>query len=544
MPAPKSELLQTCGAVLTLVGKTSPALAAHQTLTIDADNAPQYDRSISRDNLKTTPSADDLAYVLFTSGSTGTPKGVLMKHGPLARRMAWLARSFNYTAADVALQSVQLAFDPALIEIILPLTHGGSVALPPPGQIAPADIAHYAQLFGATHIALVPATLRYLAQTADQYPNLKLRVAVCGGEVLHHQHACEFVNKTVAQLYNLYGPTEACIFTTAHHFDRHSDHKTFTDPVPIGKPVDDTRIYILDAHLQPLPWGVVGEIFIGGDTLASGYLNNSDADEHFVDDPFVEGSRLYRSGDNGYWDSNGELQFVGRIDNQIKVRGQRIEPAEIETALSELDFVSGAAVKKIDDELHGWVVAKNTSEQALRKALLDKLPTHMVPTGFTVLAEMPLQPSGKVDYQALQVVRSSSPSMTDPITPRTELERLLLNLFEDAQLTQPLDVHSDFFKSGGNSLAALNLLSEVQSEIGQRLPLSVMLHHPTVATLASAVIQSHQPLLVKHHGVTDVAQQAGLNRESMYKTFNGKTQPKWDTIVRVMKTLHLNMSLT
>ncbi len=487
-----NKLLQTCGAALTLVSKTSPTLESHQTLVIDVDNAPQYDNSLSSDNVKITPNADDLAYVLFTSGSTGTPKGVLMNHGPLARRMAWLVTTFNYIAGDVALQSVQLTFDPSLIEIILPLTHGGSVALAPPGQIAPADIAHYAQQFGATHIALVPATLRYLAQTADQYPDLKLRIAVCGGEVLHRQLASQFVNKTGAQLYNLYGPTEACIFATAYYFDKNKS----TELVPIGKPVDDTRIYILDANLQPLPWGVVGEIFIGGNTLACGYLNNAQTNKSFINDPFVEGARLYRSGDNGYWDPNGELQFVGRIDNQIKVRGQRIEPAEIEAALCELDFVSSAAVKKLSDELHGWVVAQHASKQTLRKALLDKLPTHMVPTGFTVLDEMPLHPSGKINYRALVVVKSPSPSKTKLVAPRTGLERLLLNLFEDAQLNQPLDIHSDFFESGGNSLAALNLLSEMKNEIGQRLPLSVMLHHPTVATLASAVIQSHQPLLV------------------------------------------------
>jgi thioesterase domain-containing protein/phenylacetate-coenzyme A ligase PaaK-like adenylate-forming protein len=455
--------------------------------------------------------------MLFTSGSTGAPKGVLMEHAPLARRLAWLARTFNYGPKDVWLQSIQLTFDPSIIEICLPLTQGASIALPPPGQLAPTDIAHHAQAFGATSIIFVPTTLRYFNQNAGQYPNLKLRIAISGGEVLHRDMAMKFVNQTGAQLYNLYGPTEACIFATAYHFD----HKKLDDPLPIGEPVDDTRIYILDANQQPLPVGTVGEVFIGGRGLARGYLNNEEITaQRFIDDPFVAGERLYHSGDNGYWDHNGQVNFVGRIDNQIKLRGQRIEPGEIENALCELPQIDAAAVKKVDNELHGWLVITTELDATLCQALCEeiatelahKLPDYMVPAGFTQISSMPRQTSGKLDYSSLEPDPPPASNRAGDIAGKsdqasTDLQKLLLALFRQT-LEQPnLGVKSDFFKSGGESLTALNLLSAIDKKIRQKLPLSILLHNPTVMTLSNAIVQRHHGLMVnlsKHQGGTPI----------------------------------------
>ncbi len=495
------QLIKSSGAVVVLVGKSSVNVH-HSQLVIEGDNAPQYDPALSTHNPDVVIDPNDLAYMLFTSGSTGAPKGVLMEHAPLARRLAWLARTFNYGPKDVWLQSIQLTFDPSIIEICLPLTQGASIALPPPGQLAPTDIAHHAQAFGATSIIFVPTTLRYFNQNANQYPNLKLRVAISGGEVLHRDMAMEFVNQTGAQLYNLYGPTEACIFATAYHFD---DKKT-VDPLPIGEPVDDTRIYILDANQQPLPIGTVGEIFIGGRGLARGYLNNQEITaERFIDDPFVAGERLYYSGDNGYWDHKGQVHFVGRIDNQIKLRGQRIEPGEIENALCELPQIEAAAVKKVDNELHGWLVLTSELDdtfcwtlcQEIAAELAHKLPEYMVPSSFTQITAMPRQTSGKLDYSSLEPNPPAANHQADNSDfASTDLQKLLLELFRQF-LEQPgLGVKSDFFKNGGESLTALNLLSAIDKQIKQKLPLSILLHNPTVMTLSNAIVQRHHGLMV------------------------------------------------
>jgi amino acid adenylation domain-containing protein len=494
------ELIQISGAVVTLIGDSSTQLRnslKHPTLIIDNDDAVQYDLNLPASNPQTSPNGDDLAYLLFTSGSSGTPKGVLMEHAPLTRRLAWLARTFNIAPNDIALQAIQLTFDPAIIEIFLQLTQGACIALPPPGQVAPADIAGYAESFAATSIIFVPTTLRYFNQTAQNHPNLKLRVAISGGEVLFAEQAMTFIKHTGAQLYNLYGPTEACVFATAHRFD----FKTSPDPLPIGDPVDDTRIYILDKNLQPLPCNAVGEIFIGGQGLAREYLNQRALTaQRFLPDPFVAGQQMYSSGDNGYWDQQGQIRFVGRHDNQIKLRGQRIEPGQIEAALSDLSFVSAAAVKKVDNDLHAWLVFNKHQDDTiiheLRTALLQKLPEYMVPTAYTVLKNMPHQISGKADYKALIPSPIATENVNKPMAPRSNLEKLLLNLFQDALPSTFKGVKNNFFDAGGDSLTALNLLSNVHKQIGFRLPLSILMQNPTVALLAAAIVQRHQPLMV------------------------------------------------
>ncbi|MFT4927235.1 MAG: amino acid adenylation domain-containing protein [Phenylobacterium sp.] len=525
-------LIKTSGAAAIVTGQACEELLFATDLPwliIDNDDAPQHNPALATTNPDILHQSSDLAYVLFTSGSTGTPKGVLMEHGPLTRRLAWLARSFAITAKDIALQSIQLTFDPAIIEIFSPLTLGASIALPPPGKIAPTDIAHYAEAFGATNIIFVPTTLRYFNQTAKNHPNLKLRVAISGGEVLPRALAQQFTELTGAQLFNFYGPTEACVFATTHRFDQ----KDPCDPLPIGNPVDDTQIYILDANLQPLPWGAVGEIFIGGHGLARGYLtdatNNKSSQQRFIADPFVAGQRMYHSGDNGYRDEAGRIHFVGRIDNQIKLRGQRIEPCEIENGLNELPGIGAAAVKMVNNELHAWVVlskaltsGQNAGQSSgqnpkpniadvdfaelqkkLSAALRHKLPDYMVPVCFTPLTAMPRQSSSKVDYQALKPADDFAHQNTDRIVaPRTNLEKLLLNLFVQIlalpcqQNLKQQTINQDFFAAGGDSIKALNLLSQIDKQIGQRLPLSLLLKNPTVAQLATAIVQRHQPLMV------------------------------------------------
>lgn len=433
------------------------------------------------------PRGDDLAYVLFTSGSTGRPKGVMVEHASLSRRLAWLSRAYGVTPHDRSALSTQITFDPALIELCLPLIHGASVALPPPGRLLPEALAEFSIRQRVTIIAFVPSTLsRFLDKAADS-PDLKLRVACCGGEVLPVELVNRYLRSTQARLFNVYGPTEACIFATAWECRPIS----MGAALPVGCPVDDTRIYVLDAQLHALPLGAVGEVFIGGGALARGYLNRPDLDkEAFVSDPFQSPGRMYRTGDRGWLDANGDLHFVGRLDRQIKLRGYRIELGEIEAALLAIEGVAQAAVKLVQRNgvsvLYAWVATPSGHEpESLQRVLRARLPDYMIPGGISVLPSLPVGNSGKLDYDALQVeAQVFHPMVREP---NSALERALIALWQEELHVRPLSVHDNFFEAGGDSLAAISILAGVEKIANAHVPFFFLMEHPTVEQLALAL---------------------------------------------------------
>lgn len=431
------------------------------------------------------PAPGDLAYVLFTSGSTGRPKGVMVEHGALARRLGWLSRTYGVVRSDCAVQATQVTFDPALIELCLPLIHGATVALPPPGRQAPRALASFAARHQATIMAFVPSTLRQFLDGAAQEPGLRLRVACCGGEVLADDLAQRFLRQTGARLYNVYGPTEACIFASAWQCsDSGAGH-----PLPIGAPIDDTRIYVLDSALRALPFGVTGEIFIGGAAIARGYLNRPDLEAGaFIDDPFRPGGRMYRTGDEGWFGCDGLLRFSGRNDRQVKVRGYRVELGEIEAALAAAPGVEAAAAKLLERDgraqIHGWVAAAgNASTAAILAHLRGFLPDYMLPAGLSVLACLPVTAAGKTDYAALTV--GAAGASGSGRRPATILEQEILALWEQALQRRNLGVGDDFFALGGDSLAAIDILAGLERLLGRRVPLHCLTEHPTVEGLAA-----------------------------------------------------------
>ncbi len=433
------------------------------------------------------PAPGDLAYVLFTSGSTGRPKGVMIEHGALARRIAWLAEAWGITAADRAAQATQITFDPALIELVLPLVCGASVALPPAGRLAPEAVAEFSARHSVTFTSFVPSTLRRFIDAAATLPNLHLRVACCGGDVLPPALAKRFREVCGGRLYNVYGPTEACIFATAWPCSDADDDRS----LPVGKPVDDTRIYVLDDTQRPTPFGCVGDIWIGGDTIARGYLNRADLDaEAFAADPFRPGARMYRSGDRGWLTADGALHFAGRSDRQIKLRGYRIEPAEIEATLLVISGVNQAAVRLVETDgkprLHAWIAAEGQDCAGINRYLRSHLPDYMLPAGITILPALPLNSTGKVDRAALP--EPTGPSHGETIRPpRTELERGLLALWETGLKMQGIGIDDDFFELGGDSLAAVDILAGVQRLTGKSTSLLMLTENPSVALLAEAL---------------------------------------------------------
>lgn len=489
-PLARLQDLVTDGQCVALV--VTPDLAErfsslhHQRLVLDISEAIQ---TVRRPSHWEPPAATDKAYVIFTSGSTGRPKGVVVEHGTLARRMYWLTKAYAVEWLDRSAQATQTSFDPSLIEIMLPLVNGASVALPPPGRLAPESLADFALRHGVTIMAFVPSTLaRFLDGVAD-LGRTPLRVACCGGDVLAPELAARYLQETGARLFNVYGPTEAAIFATAWECERRPSGVA----LPLGRPIDDTRLYVLDDQLRALPFGVMGDIYIGGGGLARGYLGQPELTaQAFVADPFVEGARMYRTGDRGWIGTDGNLYFGGRVDRQVKLRGYRIELGEIEAALAALPGVDLAAVKIIETQgrpmIHAWVCGRKSAEgsEDHLQALRLRLPDYMVPAGITCVQAMPVTATGKIDFAALPDPASASAGHTSR-APSTHLESSLLALWRQALRRDDLGVADNFFDGGGDSLAAVDLLARIEASTGKRVPMYQLIESPTVQGFAAAM---------------------------------------------------------
>lgn len=488
-----SDILAESGAVALLIqAHQRERLASLHANTVLLDTAEPAANS-PNPGPPAVPAPGDLAYVLFTSGSTGRPKGVMVEHSTLSRRLAWLSRTYAVDWHDRSAQATQLTFDPSLIELLLPLTHGASVALPPPGRLLPESLASFAIRHGVTITAFVPSTLSRFLDAAFGLPGLKLRVACCGGEVLAPELANRFLAETGARLYNVYGPTETAIFATAWACEERAGHQAEA-ALPVGRPVDDTRIYVLDTALRPLPFGVTGEVFIGGDTVARGYLNRPDLNsEAFLPDPFRPGGRMYRTGDRGWLGSEGNLHFVGRLDRQVKLRGYRIELGEIEAALASVPGVLQAAAKLVERKgkplIHAWVATTNGQHpDALQRVLRERLPDYMIPSGISVVGALSASKTGKIDYETLPEPGPALAASASRL-PASKLERTLLAVWEEVLERSPLSVHDNFFDLGGDSLAAVNILTGIEQHIGRRIPMYFLTEYPTIERLAVALVE-------------------------------------------------------
>lgn len=430
-------------------------------------------------------SPGDLAYVLFTSGSTGRPKGVMVEHGALALRLAWIANAWDVQPSDRSGQCTQATFDPALIELLVPLIKGASIALPPPGRMLPSAFGQFAVRHEVTVMALVPSTVRGLLDSIADRSLLKLRVACCGGEVLSADLAKRFVDETGARLFNVYGPTETAIFATAWECVRQSEETV----LPVGRAIDGSRIYVLDAARQILPFGISGEIYIAGQVVARGYLNQPEIDSAaFFDDPFFPGQRMYRTGDRGWLACDGNLHFVDRLDRQIKLRGYRIELGEIESVLRSFDGVQQAAAKLIDRQgkpvIQAWVAGSSVLPvDRIRQHLASRLPDYMLPAGISCLPELPLSSTGKIAYELLPLPADQT-EVAIRRPPSNAIERALLALWQAVLKRDGLGVNDNFFDVGGDSLAAVDILAGMETLAGHAVPLFILTEHPTIEQLA------------------------------------------------------------
>jgi len=436
---------------------------------------------------------DNMAYVIYTSGSTGEPKGVVIEHRAIVNRLEWMRQHYGIGPHDRILQKTPATFDVSVWEFFLPLIAGATLVVASPGAHRdPAAIASLIRGERITTMHFVPSMLSaFLASPASK--GLELARVFCSGEELTADQRDRFHLTVKAELHNLYGPTEAAVdvsFWPAEPGDR-------TSPVPIGFPVWNTRLYVLDDHMQAVPPGVAGHLFLAGVQLARGYLGQPGLTaERFIEDPFVAGERMYRTGDLARLREDGAVVFLGRSDHQVKIRGLRIELGEIEAAILSTGLVRQAGViaredRPGDKRIAAYLVADPACDiAALRRDLASLLPDYMIPSAFMTLDALPVTANGKLDRGALPAVEME---MAASRAPSTQTEALLCALVAEVLgLRTPPGPEADFFELGGDSLLAVNLILRIQERLGRDPGLGALFEHPTIEGLAAQIDAGEQ----------------------------------------------------
>ncbi|HYH79840.1 MAG TPA: amino acid adenylation domain-containing protein [Longimicrobium sp.] len=487
-PARLRALAEDAGVALVVVDAATEHAATDAALRVRMD-ALEAASPLTENDGGVEVDAANLAYVLFTSGSTGRPKGVAVPHGALANHMAWMQAAFPLAAADRVLQKTPIGFDASVWEFWAPLLAGATLVMAPPGaHREPARLARALADEAVTVAQFVPSLLQLLLDEEALGEARALRRVFCGGEALAAALAARCRAATGAEVVNLYGPTEACIdatFAVATGAERAAT-------VPIGAPVANLRGLVLDATGEPVPDGVPGELCLGGAGLARGYLGRPGLTaERFVPSAVGgAGERLYRTGDRVRRRNDGALEYLGRADGQVKVRGVRIEPGEVEAALASHPAVREAAAAVRAERLVAWVVPVDggpaPDAAALRAHLRARLPEPMVPSAFVVAGDLPRTAGGKLDRRALPAPPLEGGAVTG-VAPRTAVEEILAGSWARLLGGALPGVHDDFFALGGHSLLAARAVAAVRAAFGVELPVRALFDAPTVAGLARRV---------------------------------------------------------
>ncbi|MGH1362058.1 MAG: amino acid adenylation domain-containing protein [Calditrichia bacterium] len=446
----------------------------------------QPDRNL---DIRISPTA--AMYMIYTSGSTGRPKGALLPHSAVVNFLNSMSKSPGVQASDRLLAITTLSFDIAVLELYLPLMQGACVVIADSKTVMdPPSLKLLLSNENITVMQATPTTWRMLLETSwNPPPQFK---ALCGGEAMP-QSLCNSLLKKGVELWNMYGPTETCVWSCVQRMQPEHDR------ILIGRPIDNTTIYILDKHLNPVPQGVAGDLWIGGVGLALGYHNRPELTvERFIDNPFSSepDSRLYKTGDLARYVADETLECLGRDDFQIKIRGYRIEPGEIEVALKSYSGIEQAVVtvktfSEDDERLVGYVISENQIEeqlQSIRQHMKEALPDYMIPAAIMQLDTIPLTPNGKIDRNALPLPQPKVSTIPIEVKrPVTKLEAKLIAIWESVLMAKSIGVNDNFFEIGGHSLLAARIFARIESELGKKLPLATLFTVQTIAGLAAAM---------------------------------------------------------
>ena len=486
--------------VLLTQQKLINKLPEHQAQLICLDADWELIFQFSRDNLITDIQATNLAYVIYTSGSTGQPKGVMLSHSNLSNHMFWMQETFPLTRADRVLQKTSFSFDASVWEFYAPLLVGGQLLIAQPGGHTDSDylLKTIAQQ-QVTTVQLVPSLLQMLLEQGGIENCQLLKRVFCGGEILPVALQEKLFSQLNVNLCNLYGPTECCIDVTFWNCQR----EMYGQRIPIGRPIFNTQIYILDSNLQPVPVGIPGELHIGGAGLARGYLNRPElTQEKFIPNPFSNypDSRLYKTGDLARYLPDGNIEYLGRIDNQVKIRGFRIELGEIETVLTQNPQVQSSVIIACEDtpgnkRLVAYIVPQKDATPTpneLRQFLKEKLPEYMIPSAFVILESLPLTPNGKIDRRALPEPEQSYERTDKFILPRNPIEEILVTIWSEVLKVKQVSINDNFFELGGHSLLATQLISRIRTNLQIEIPLRSLFAAPTIEELGQQIQQLQQ----------------------------------------------------
>jgi amino acid adenylation domain-containing protein len=479
-PTPRLQFLLEDSQVPVLLTQTHliERLPALQAKVVGLDREWATIAAYSDENPVRLCCPENLAYVIYTSGSTGKPKGVMIEHVSLLNHMLWMQKTFAFSTAEKILQKTPFSFDASVWEFYAPLLVGGMLVMAKPdGHIDSDYLAQTVQQHQITVLQLVPSLFKMLLDEAAFQTEVPLRYLFCGGETFWYELCQNFYQlQKTTQLYNLYGPTETTIDASYWHCDSRA--------IAIGHPIANTQIYILDAHHSPTPIGIQGELCIAGRGLARGYLNRPELTlSKFIEvDIFGEPKRLYKTGDLARWRSDGNLEYLGRLDYQVKLRGFRIELGEIEATLTQHDAVTEAVVVLIKDEDNPRLAAyvtlatpRDDIASLLRTWLKARLPEYMLPASFTVLEKLPLTPNGKIDRNALPAPELAQPDVV--VEPQSDFERLLAQIWSEVLGYDITNTQTDFFEAGGHSLLATQLVSRIRERFAVEMPLKKVFEH-------------------------------------------------------------------
>jgi amino acid adenylation domain-containing protein len=438
--------------------------------------------------------------IIYTSGSTGNPKGVIVPHSGIINRLQWMQKAYPLNAQSHVLQKTPFNFDVSVWELFWPLLQGAQlVYAKPEGHKDPDYLVDFIQQQGITTLHFVPSMLGVFLQSENIEQCSSITQVFTSGEALQLEHSTAFFQRLgFAELHNLYGPTEASIDVSYYACKAQEPHKT----IPIGKPIDNTQLLVLDEELKLLPKGAVGELYIGGKNLALGYLNQPVLTAaSFIDNPFIKqglaSKKLYKTGDIARYLHDGEIEYLGRVDHQVKIRGLRIELQEIEQQLRKIDSVTEAVVTTAEINQQTQIIAflqgpGDIDKHAFHHLLQQQLPDYMLPFAYIAIDEIPLSANGKIDRKRLPLEQLSALSQarsTEFVAPRNDTELQLQRIWQDILNVEDIGIYDNFFELGGHSLLATRLASRIRSEFSCELELKAIFDQPSIADLSVLILE-------------------------------------------------------